>query len=100
MRKKTALLAILLATVVVGFRSGPTVEAQEAAPSWSPTRVSTAALPKAWGQVRGVVGRDEITLILEDEAGTVRAVTLERAVSADGRTPAVRPRLFTIVPRQ
>jgi hypothetical protein len=93
------LLLIILGAVMAGVWLRPSARAQEAAQEWTPSRMSTAALPRAWGQVRGVLGRDEITLVLEDDAGTVRVITLERTLSADGRKPTVTPRLFTVVPR-
>jgi len=99
MINRLVLPALVIGAVSAGLWLHPRLEAQEPAPTWAPSRVSTAALPKAWGQVRGVLGVDQITLVLEDDTGTVRVVTLERTLSHEGR-PAVTPRLFTVVPRQ
>ncbi len=76
-------------------RSGPaTVRAQEQV-----SRPSTSPIPAAWGEVKGVIGHDEITLVLEDERGTIRAVTLQRSMAPDGRK-AVTPYVFAVVERR
>ncbi len=100
MLKKVIVAAVILlafaAGLYLGGRRPAVVHAQ--APASPDTRTSLAPLPAAWGPVKGVLGRDQITLILEDEGGTIRAVTLESTTTNKGE-PAVAPRVYAVVPR-
>lgn len=98
MRMTLLSVTLALAAFAAGLYSGTRRPAVAHTRNGMQGRPSTASLPQEWGRVKAALGRDEITLILEDEAGTIRAVTLERAVTEKGE-PAVAPRLFAVVPR-
>jgi hypothetical protein len=102
MTRKIGLRLVFVALVFAGgYGAGwfAPARAQALDPSPEASRTATAPLPKAWGSVRAALGRDEITLILEDDQGTIRAVTLDRSISRQG-APAVTPRVFAVLTRE
>jgi hypothetical protein len=97
LRKAVVAIAVLMSFAAGAYLGGrrPAVAHAQSLEA----RASLTPLPGAWGPVRAALGRDQITLILEDEAGTIRAVTLEPTVDDKGKA-VVAPRLYAEVPRK
>ena len=91
---KRTLLRILIAAAV--FLGGYAAAQRQ---SYTPARASTVPMPKSWGQVRAALGEQWVTLVLEDEAGTIRVVTLDRTMNQKGEA-SVTPRVYAVVERE